>query len=258
MSWLMDNLAPLGTMAAGAGLTAVGAGAVGVPLLLGGAGMYGQNQANAQNIKQADRATGRSQDMAREQMAFQERMSSSAFQRSQADMKKAGLNPIMSANSPSSSPSGASGSASMARVENSLGKGISSAIEMKNLMLQIQNQEATVALNRAMATKALQDTATSASSARSMEANTKAVESQLKAIAAKAKADEIQSGYNARFGAYDAIMNRANRDSGTAKNVFDFFRKAGPNTNIYRRGSEFRIDRDTGIFNKSTGEIYNP
>lgn len=66
-------------------------------LIGGGIGLVGGILANQASAKSA-----------REQMQFQERLSNTSHQREVADLRAAGLNPILSANSGASSPGGAS------------------------------------------------------------------------------------------------------------------------------------------------------
>jgi len=93
--------------------------------LLSGAGSWATNYANRQLVRQ--------------QMAFQERMSSTAYQRAVGDARAAGLNPaLLYQQGGASAPSGAS-----ATMENAIGAGVSAYQQARMQGEQMRNLEAT-------------------------------------------------------------------------------------------------------------------
>ncbi|AXQ66624.1 MAG: DNA pilot protein [Microviridae sp.] len=98
-------------------------------------GYKGQKDANKRNIA-----------LSREQMAFQERMSNTAYQRSMQDMKLAGLNPILAAKQPASTPGGSS-----TRVESAIGAGVQALNNTNSALASAANQRASAQENSATA-----------------------------------------------------------------------------------------------------------
>lgn len=148
----------------------------------------GQQEANTTNLESARENMAFQAYQTAQQEAFQTQMSNTAHQREVADLKAAGLNPVLSANSGASTPVGASGSGAQSTVQNAapnyggiVPKGIDTAVRLKQMQKEFESADSSIYLNAASASKE--------------EANAKVARTSARKVAADADMTEMQRDY---------------------------------------------------------------
>lgn len=220
---------------------------IGASIIGGGLGLLGGHLQNQAAAKQAQRA-----------MDFSERMSSTAHQREVADLRAAGLNPILSATrGGASAPQGVA-----AHVEDSLGKGVNSALAAtsmkKDLALADSQQKLQTAQAAAAETQASANAASAfASSALGDKARAEAyaldrenhiidddaIRSRKAATSIKADSELKQAQIDNKMIYSDAAVKRIGEATGAVGNIFGvgkFLKNAPKLNNEYSGGTKGR------------------
>lgn len=168
---------------------------------------------------------------------FQERMSSTAYQRSREDMIKAGYNPMLAfqqggASSPAgssgsfSSPSGSQASGPVGQVSTpdkgaAIKQAVNSAIESFRINKEMRHADSQIALNKAAEETQKAAAALNVNNARKAESEARIYDAKLPAIKEETKYKKRQYKYDIDYQKFDNINRRLRDGLGTVGDIFN-------------------------------------
>lgn len=196
------------------------------------AGLIGGEQQNAAN-----------QGMTHQQMKWQEQMRANAHQVEVEDLRKAGLNPILSANS-----GAPQGSGSPIPMQDSIGKAITAGADtaksINELQLGQSQRGLMLAQGRAADAGALRDTST----AKQTDVTRALLEKQAEALQKKYKNDAKEEEFRGKFMKFDQYGKRLDQGMGMVNKAKDM---------VFPGAKGLQLKRGESVINTRTGEIIN-